>query len=119
MFFSKAMRLPMSYYEKNHSSEFMSKLIYDTQKASDIYTSRLRRLISAIICTVMYLVPMLYFSWELTFCLIMLSLVAFGVNSIFAKPMKNAGRQLSDKNGGVLEKLTSILSGMELIRFFR
>lgn len=116
--FSKAMRLPMSYYEKNHSSDFMSKLIYDTQKASDIYTSRLRRLLSAMICTVMYLVPMLYFSWELTLCLIMLSLVAFGVNSIFAKPMKNAGRQFSDKNGGVLEKLTSILSGMALIKIF-
>ena len=116
--FSKAMRLPMSYYEKNHSSDFMSKLIYDTQKASDIYTSRLRRLLSAIICTVMYLVPMLYFSWELMLCLIALSLVAFWVNSIFAKPMKNAGRQFSDKNGGVLEKLTSILSGMELIKIF-
>ena len=29
--FSKAMRLPMSYYEKNHSSDFMSRLIFDTQ----------------------------------------------------------------------------------------
>lgn len=115
---SKAMRLPMAYYEKNHSSDFMSKLIFDTQKASDIYTSRLRRLLSAIICTMMYLVPMLYFSWELTLCLIALSLVAFGVNSVFAKPMKNAGRQLSDKNSGMLEKLTSILSGMELIKIF-
>lgn len=35
--FSKAMRLPMSYYEQNHSSDFMSRLIFDTQKASDIY----------------------------------------------------------------------------------
>lgn len=116
--FSKAMRLPMSYYEKNHSSDFMSKLIYDTQKASDIYTSRLRRLLTALICTVMYLVPMLYFSWELTLCLIGLSLLALGVNRYLAKPVKTIGAQLSDKNSKMLEKMTNILSGMELIKIF-
>lgn len=116
--FSKAMRLPMSYYEKNHSSDFMSKLVFDTQKASDIYTSRLRRLLSALISTVMYLIPMFYFSWELTLCLVATSLLAFAVNSLFANPMKTVGRRLSDKNSKMLEKLTNILSGMELIKIF-
>lgn len=116
--FSKAMRLPMSYYENNHSSDFMSKLVFDTQKASDIYTSRLRRLLSAMISTVVYLIPMFYFSWELTACLMAVSLLAFAVNSLFARPMKTAGRQLSDRNNKMLEKLTCILSGMELIKIF-
>ncbi len=116
--FSKAMRLPMSYYEKNHSSDFMSRLIFDTQKASDIYTSRLRRLLSALISTVVYLIPMFYFSWELTLCLIGISLFSFVINSLFASPIKKAGKQLSDKNNKMLEKLTSILSGMELIKIF-
>ncbi len=116
--FSKAMRLPMSYYENNHSSDFMSKLVYDTQKASDIYTSRLRRLLTSVISTVMYLIPMLYFSWELTLCLMAVSLAAFGANSLFANPMKKAGLRLSGKSKRILEKLTSILSGMELIKIF-
>lgn len=116
--FSKAMRLPMSYYEKNHSSDFMSRLIFDTQKASDIYTSRLRRLLSAFISTIVYLIPMFYFSWELTLCLIGISLFDFGINTFFANPIKTAGKQLSDKNHKMLEKLTSILSGMELIKIF-
>lgn len=116
--FSKAMRLPMSYYEENHSSDFMSKLVFDTQRASDIYTSRLRRLLSAILSTVIYLIPMFYFSWELTLCLLAISLPAFAVNSLFAKPMKTAGGRLSDQSGRMLEKLTNILSGMELIKIF-
>lgn len=116
--FSKAMRLPMSYYENNHSSDFMSRLIFDTQKASDIYTSRLRRLLAAMLSTVMYLIPMFYFSWELTLCMVGISLLAFAGNSLFAKPMKEAGSRLSDKNKKMLEKLTSILSGMELIKIF-
>lgn len=116
--FSKAMRLPMAYYENNHSSDFMSRLIFDTQKASDIYTSRLRRLLAAVLSTIMYLIPMFYFSWELTLCMVGISLAAFAGNSLFAKPMKEAGRRLSDKNKKMLEKLTSILSGMELIKIF-
>lgn len=116
--FSKAMRLPMVYYENNHSSDFMSRLIFDTQKASDIYTSRLRRLLAAVLSTIMYLIPMFYFSWELTLCMVGISLAAFAGNSLFAKPMKEAGRRLSDKNKKMLEKLTSILSGMELIKIF-
>ncbi|MCI9385369.1 MAG: ABC transporter ATP-binding protein/permease [Lachnospiraceae bacterium] len=116
--FSKAMRLPMSYYEQNHSSDFMSRLIFDTQKASDIYTSRLRRLLAAVLSTVAYLIPMFYFSWELTLCMVGISLLVFAADSLFAKPLKKAGVRLSDKNKVMLEKLTSILSGMELIKIF-
>ena len=116
--FSKAMRLPMAYYDKHHSSDIMSRLIFDTQKATDIYTSRLRRLLSAVISAVMYLVPMLYFSRELTICLVVLSLGAFGVNSLFAGPMKEAGKRLSDQNSKMVEKLTNIISGMELVKIF-
>lgn len=116
--FSKAMRLPMSYYEQNHSSNFMSTLIFDTQKASDIYTSRLRRLLAAILSAVVYLVPMFYFSPELTLCFIGISLLAFAGNSLFANPMKTTGRRLSDKNSLLLEKLTNILTGIELVKIF-
>ena len=35
--FAKAMRLPYSYYEQHHSGDFISKLIYDTERASDIF----------------------------------------------------------------------------------
>ncbi len=116
--FSKAMRLPMSYYEQNHSSGFMSRLVFDTQKAADIYTSRLRRLLDAMISVVIYLVPMLYFSWELTLCLVALCILDASINILFARPLKTAGRKLSDANNRVTEKLTSILSGMDLIKIF-
>ncbi len=116
--FSKAMRLPMSYYEQNHSSGFISRLVFDTQKAADIYTSRLRRLLDAMISVVIYLVPMLYFSWELTLCLVALCILDASINILFARPLKTAGRKLSDANNRVTEKLTSILSGMDLIKIF-
>lgn len=116
--FSKAMRLPYAYYEQHHSADFMSKLTFDTERAGDIYGSRLRRLSAAVMCSVFYLVPMFYYSWQLTLCLLAVSIVSFGVNALFTKPMKNAGTQLSKHNAVMLEKLTNLLAGMELIRIF-
>lgn len=118
MVFSKAMRLPMSYYEKNHSGDFMSKLIYDTERSGDIYGSRLRRLSAAIISAVVYLIPMLYYSVEMTICLLVISLLSFAVNGLFTEPMKRTGREASKKNAVMTEKLTNILSGMEMTKIF-
>ncbi len=118
MVFSKAMRLPMGYYEKNHSGDFMSRLTFDVERAGDIYTSRLRRLSAAVISAVVYLVPMFYYSYRLTLCLLAVSLLSFAVNGYFMKPMKRLGGELSERNGKMMECLTDILAGMELVKIF-
>lgn len=118
MVFSKAMRLPYTYYESHHSGDFMSKLIFDTERANDIYSSRLRRLSSAVIEAIVYLIPMLYYSPRLTFCLLLLSSLSFLVNSRFLKPMKAAGSKLAAESRKMMEDLSNMLAGMELIKLF-
>lgn len=116
--FSKAMRLPYAYYEQHHSADFMSKLTFDTERAGDIYGSRLRRLSAAVISSVVYLVLMFSYSWQLTLCLLAVSIVSLLVNALFTVPMKKTGSLLSKHNAVMLEKLTNILAGMELIKIF-
>lgn len=118
MVFSKAMRLPYAYYEEHHSADFMSKLTFDTERAGDIYSSRLRRLSSAVVSSVIYFIPMLYYNWQLTLCLLGVSILSFAVNALFMPPMKEIGTRLSKQHGAMLEKLTNILAGMELIKIF-
>lgn len=118
MIFSKAMRLPMSYYEEHHSGDFISKLTFDVGRAGDIYGSRLRRLSSAVISAVVYLIPMLYYSPQLTGCLLVISIFSFLVNSYFLKPMKEAGSRLTKQNSIMTESLTNILAGVELVKIF-
>lgn len=116
--FAKALRLPMAYYENNHSGDFMSKLVYDMEKAGDIYGSRLRRLLDGILTTVIYMIPMLVLNWQLTLCLFAVSGMALLTNSIFVKPMKKMGGKLSAKNAVMTEKITNILAGMETTKIF-
>ena len=116
--FAKALRLPMSYYENKHSGDFMSKLVYDMEKAGDIYGSRLRRLLDAILATIIYMIPMLLLNWQLTLCLFAVSALALLTNGIFVKPMKSMGGKLSTKSGVMTQKLTNILAGMEITKIF-
>lgn len=116
--FEKALKLPAEYYENKHSGDFMSKLVYDMERAGDIYGSRFRRLADAILSTVIYAIPMFILNWRLSLCLVGLSLVSFVVNGLFTKPMKKLGGQLSSKNNTLTQKLTNILSGMETIKIF-
>lgn len=114
--FSKALRLPYAYYEEHHSGDFMSKLIFDTERVGDIYSSRLRRLAAAILSSIAFLIPMFYYSVHLTLCLLAVSMLAFVVNGLLAGPMKRAGSALSQNIGALTEKLTNLLSGMQIVK---
>lgn len=116
--FAKVLRLPMSYYENMHSGDFMSKLVFDMERAGDIYGSRLRRLLDGFLTTVIYMIPMLVLNWQLTLCLLSVSGLSLLVNSIFLKPMKKMGSRLSGKNAVMTEKITNILAGMETTKIF-
>ena len=116
--FTKVLRLPMSYYENIHSGDFMSKLVFDMERAGDIYGSRLRRLLDGILTTIIYMIPMLWLNWQLTLCLLSVSVLSLLINSIFLKPMKKMGSKLSGKNAVMTEKITNILAGMETTKIF-
>ena len=116
--FTKAMRLPYTYYEEHHCADFMSKLTFDTERAGDIYGSRLRRLSAAIISSILYLVFMFHDSWELTIGLFMVSFLSVILNGVFISPMKEVGAKLSQQHSVMLEKLTNILAGMQMVKIF-
>ena len=116
--FFKSMRLPYAYYENTHSGDFMSKLMYDGDRASDVYGSRFRRLFMPILMVLFYMIPMFWLSWQVTACLMVLCVMTFVVNSLFVRPMKQIGRKLSRKHATLTENLSNLLAGMELAKIF-
>ncbi len=116
--FSKAVRLPVSYYESNHSGDFISRMIFDTSKAGDVFGSRFRRVVAPSISVIVYLVPMLILCWQLTLSMLALSLVTLIVNSLFVKPMKNIGTVISKENANMFEKLTNLIAAGDVIKIF-
>ena len=115
---NKAMRLPFQYYENTHSGEFMSKLMYDCGRTEDVYGSRFRRILMPCLMVIFYLVPMFSLSWQVTSCLLSVSVVTLIVNGLFLKPMKKVSKELSDSHTSLTERLSNILSGMDLVKIF-
>lgn len=118
LLYSKCLRLPYSYYEKVHSSDFMSKVIYDCERACGIYGSRFRRILMPFLMTCFYLLVMFRLNLQVTLCLFGVSMALFLVNGAFIKPMQRISRDMSATNVSVTERISNILSGMEQIKIF-
>lgn len=118
MLFHHEVRLPYSYYEEHHSGDFMSKLSYDLEKTGSIYGSRFRRTVAPVLFVIVYLIPMLLLSWQITFCLIGVNLFMILINGLLIHPMQNVAKNLSHINGKMTEKLSNLLQGMEQARMY-
>ena len=118
MVLEKIMKLPMDYYENHHSGDIISKLLYDAQMASQMYTSRLRRVVAPIISVIVYLIPMFILCAQVTLCLIAVNILSLLVNSLLIKPMKKAGKEASKKNSFMVERLSNLIQGIEMIKIF-
>lgn len=118
MVFAKAMKLPYEYYEEHHSGEIISKMVYDTDVASNIYSSRLRRVLAPIIYVVVFAVVMIIINPLMTVILIALNVLLFIANTMISKPMKKVGKRLSQKNMVMTNIISNIIAGVEITKMY-
>ncbi len=112
------MDLPYAYYEKHHSGEIMSKVSYDLGRMGDVYGSRFRRMIMPFLEVVVFLIPMLILSPQLTLCLVGVNVVMLLFNMVLAEPLRKVSQELSGINNSMTQKLSDLLQGMEQVRMF-
>ncbi len=118
MVFAKAMKLPYKYYEEHHSGEIISKMVYDTDVASNIYSSRLRRVLAPIIYVVVFAVAMIIINPLMTVILIVLNVLLFIANTMISKPMKKVGKRLSQKNMVMTNIISNVIAGVEITKMY-
>ena len=116
--FAKAMSLPYEYYEEHQSSEIISKMIYDTDTACNIYSSRLRRVLAPIIFVLVFVIAMVTINPLMTLILLILNILLFMANALLSMPMKKVGKQLSQKNALMTNIVSNILSGIEITKIY-
>ncbi len=105
-------------YEKHHSGEIISKILYDLTKMGDIYGSRLRRVVMPFIQVVVFLIPMFLLSWQLTLCLVGVNAIMMGLEMMMLNPMHRVSTELSAINTKMTSRLSDLLQGMEQVRMY-
>ena len=116
--FEKSMKFPYEYYEEYHSAEILSKMVYDTDVASNIYSSRLRRVVAPIIFVVVFAIAMAVINPFMTIILILFNALLFVTNSLISKPMKIVGKKLSQKNSTMTNIIYNIIAGIGLAKIY-
>lgn len=116
--FAKSLRFPMDYYYEHHSAELISKIIFETDAASEIYGSRLRRVVAPIIYVFVYIIVMLRLSIPLTTILILFNIFIVIINGLLAKPMRLVSNLVAKSNVKMTKHITNIISGIEVKKLY-
>lgn len=118
MVFEKAMKFPYSYYEEHHSGEMMSKMIYDSDKVSNIFSARLRRVLAPVISVAVFAVAMILMNPLMTLVLILFNIMLLLINTLISKPVKKVGKKLSGKNSEMTMAISNIISGADISKIY-
>ncbi len=113
------MELPCSYYEDHHSGEMLSKVSFDLGRMGDIFGSRFRRVVMPFLEVVVFLIPMLLLSWQLTLCLVFVNVIMILVNMVLVEPLRKVNKSLSETNSVMTQYISDLLQGMEQARMYR
>ena len=116
--YGKALSLPMEFYDNNHTGEFMSKLTYDTNMASGVFGSRIRRVMMPVIMVIVCIIPMFVLCPPVTAGLLVLCIISLTLNFVMIPVLEKYSRKISDANKEISKSVTNMLQGMETIRMF-
>lgn len=112
-------KMPISYFEKNHSGQIMSVLSNDLNAIEDAFRDSIRMVVVTVAMAIGSIVSILYLDWRLFFISIILGVLFFITNIFFTAHI----RKISDKiqfHLGLLTNLTvEIIGGLRDIKLYR
>lgn len=118
LFYEKLIRLPVAYFDQCHTGDIVSRMNNDTFAMENIYGSRLRRLISPLISSVIIAGAMLWMHWRMALILIGLNLIYVFLNSGYAVPIRRLSEKILAGMSAVTRKSLDVIAGYGTMKMF-
>jgi subfamily B ATP-binding cassette protein MsbA len=116
--FSKAMRLPLSYYSNERKGDLMSRMNSDTGEIEIAVIAILELIFREPIAIIITVATLIYLSPKLTLIsFILLPISAFVISRI-GKSLKRTAKAGQEQNGIVYSAIDEALSGVKVIKAF-
>ena len=110
--------LSINFFERKRTGEVMSRLTNDIGALQTVLTTAVVSSISAPIDLVLSISAMLYYNWHLTvFVVVLLPPISFAITRA-GKQIREAVRDLTDKNAQLTDYLQEKIGAMRLIQTF-
>ncbi len=118
MMIEKLLKLPMDYFDKHHTGEIVSKLMNDADTASQIFTSRLRRVTTPLMSVIVYIIPMIIMCPALAVCMVTINVISLLINNRYIPQMKEIAKETSVAKSRLAQKFMDIVHGRDYIRTY-
>ena len=116
--FHKAMRLPMSYYDRHRKGDVMARFTSDMVEYEEGILGSIQMLLTSSIGMLLYLFMLFYINVKLTlFVLCMLPLVAFVISGISHK-LKRSSKIVQEMNSYLVSLTDETIGGLKVIKSY-
>jgi len=116
--FSKLIKLPKSYFDKNTTGETLSKLTFDVLQISAAASTIWLEFIKSSFTVIILTAYLFYKSFLLSLTLVaLLPLIYFAVK-LSTSRIRNASKKVQDSMGGLTHLLDENISGIDLIKIY-
>ena len=116
--FSKAMRLPLSYYGANRKGDILARFSNDTTEYDENVLASLQTLVMSVIGLLLYLAMLFYIDLRLTaVVLCMLPLVGVVISGISRK-LKHKSKDIQERNSFLMSLIEETMSGLKVIKAY-
>ena len=116
--FNKAMRLPMSYYDRNRKGDVLSRFSSDMIEYDESILGSVQALLSSVITMLLYLAMLVYLNVKLTlFVLCMLPLVALVVAGL-SRRLRKRSQKVQEMNSHLISMTDETIGGVKVIKAY-
>lgn len=116
--FTKAVRLPLSWYSNERKGDLMSRMSADVQEVEWSIMSSLEMIFREPVTIVLYLVTLIMLSPQLTLFVLCMVPIVGGVLGLVAKSLKRTSGKAKDQLGTLLSMMEEMLGGLRIIKGF-
>jgi subfamily B ATP-binding cassette protein MsbA len=116
--FTKVLRLPVSYFDRNSSGNIIAKLIYNVEQVAAASTQSLTVLIRDTATVIALLGWMFYLNWELTVFILIVAPVIAGLVRWVSKRFRRIAHRIQGSVGDVTHVSEEAVEGHRVVKVF-
>ena len=116
--FSKLIKLPKSYFDKNTTGETLSKLTFDVEQISDAASTIWLDFIKSSITVIILTIYLFYKNLSLSLILIILLPLVYFAVKLSTRRIREASNKVQDSMGQLTHILDENISGNDLIKIY-
>jgi ATP-binding cassette subfamily B protein len=111
-------KLPIAYFENNHSGDTIARLTSDIEKFEPIYRGISRNLLQSIFYGVGAFASMLFINYKLALYSLFFSILAFFINAAFTNKFRRLGKQNQENVSKLTQSFINVYFGSSTAKIF-